>query len=128
MEFCEKGDLHTYLKRQNGKHLPENHIWKIFIQIVLGVKDLHSQNILHRDLKTLNIFLTITNAIRIGDLGVAKLISSADCFVQSKVGTPYYLSPEVCEDRPYNQKSDIWALGCILYELCTQKHPFEAKN
>ena len=89
---------------------------------------LHSQNILHRDLKTLNIFLTKDNLIRIGDLGVAKILQSAENFVRSKVGTPYYLSPEVCEDRPYNNKSDIWSLGCVLYELCSLRHPFEAKN
>lgn len=89
---------------------------------------MHTQNILHRDLKTLNIFLTKDNKIKIGDLGVAKILDNIENFATSKVGTPYYLSPEVCEDRPYNNKSDIWSLGCILYELCTLKHPFEAKN
>ena len=87
---------------------------------------MHSRGILHRDIKTLNIFLTKENQIRIGDLGVAKILQSADNFVRSKVGTPYYLSPEVCEDRPYNSKSDIWALGCVLYEMCALKHPFYA--
>eukprot|EP00347_Sterkiella_histriomuscorum_P002382 403368372 len=128
MEFCEHGDLHSYLKKLQGKHLNENKIWKFFIQITLGMYHLHSQNILHRDLKTLNIFLTKGNQIRIGDLGVAKILQSAENFVRSKVGTPYYLSPEVCEDRPYNNKSDIWSLGCVLYEMCCLKHPFEAKN
>ena len=89
---------------------------------------LHSSNILHRDLKTLNIFLTKENKIKIGDLGGAKILENNTDFATSKVGTPYYLSPEVCEDRPYNNKSDIWSLGCILYEMCSLKHPFEAKN
>jgi len=89
---------------------------------------MHSNNILHRDLKTLNIFLTKDNKIKLGDLGVAKILEDPENFVTSKVGTPYYLSPEVCEDRPYNNKSDIWSLGCILYELCSLHHPFEAKN
>jgi NIMA (never in mitosis gene a)-related kinase len=128
MEYCEHGDLHSYLKKLNSKHLTENVVWKFFIQICSGLHHLHSQNILHRDLKTLNIFLTKENIIRIGDLGVAKILSSAENFVRSKVGTPYYLSPEICEDRPYNNKSDIWSLGCILYEMCSLKHPFEAKN
>lgn len=128
MEYCEHGDLHTYLTKLNGKHISENTVWKFFIQICLGMHHLHSQNILHRDLKTLNIFLTKDNTIRIGDLGVAKILSCAENFVKSKVGTPYYLSPEVCEDRPYNNKSDIWSLGCVLYEICSLKHPFEAKN
>jgi NIMA (never in mitosis gene a)-related kinase len=89
---------------------------------------MHSNKILHRDLKTLNIFLSKDNKIKIGDLGVAKILENFENFVTSKVGTPYYLSPEVCEDRPYNNKSDIWSLGCILYELCSLVHPFEAKN
>jgi len=76
----------------------------------------------------LNIFLTKDNKVKLGDLGVAKILESLENFATSKVGTPYYLSPEVCEDRPYNYKSDIWSLGCILYEMCTLKHPFEAKN
>ena len=75
------------------------------------------------------MFLGKDNTIKIGDLGVAKILDNIEKdFATSKVGTPYYLSPEVCEDRPYNSKSDIWSLGCILYELCTLKHPFEAKN
>ena len=79
-------------------------------------------------MKTLNIFLTKDNKVKIGDLGVAKILESLENFATSKVGTPYYLSPEVCEEKPYNDKSDIWSLGCILYEMCTLKHPFEAKN
>lgn len=89
---------------------------------------MHGHNILHRDLKTLNIFLTKENKVKIGDLGVAKILESLENFATSKVGTPYYLSPEVCEDRPYNDRSDIWSLGCILYEICALKHPFEAKT
>lgn len=133
MEFCEKGDLHKLLKKRKmlstkQMYLSENVVWNFFIQICIGLYHMHSEKILHRDLKTLNIFLTKDNKIKIGDLGVAKILEDFDNFVTSKVGTPYYLSPEVCEDRPYNSKSDIWSLGCILYELCTLCHPFEAKN
>ena len=135
MEFCEHGDLHKLLRKRRDlldeskhKYLTENIVWKFFIQISIGLYHMHSQNILHRDLKTLNIFLTKENKVKIGDLGVAKIMENSENFATSKVGTPYYLSPEVCEDRPYNNKSDIWSLGCILYELCTLKHPFEAKT
>jgi NIMA (never in mitosis gene a)-related kinase len=135
MEYCEHGDLHKLLRKRKdpndenkNKYLTENIVWKFFIQICIGLYHLHSNKILHRDLKTLNIFLTKENKIKIGDLGVAKILDNIENFATSKVGTPYYLSPEVCEDRPYNNKSDIWSLGCILYELCTLKHPFEAKN
>jgi serine/threonine protein kinase len=108
--------------------LPESTIWKFFIQICLGLRYIHSKNILHRDIKTINVFLTDNDEIRIGDLGVAKVINDHSWFAQTIVGTPYYLSPELCEEKPYNEKSDIWALGCVLYELCAGRQPFKAVN
>ena len=129
MEYCDGGDLDDFIKENKKKSslLDENLIWKIFIKITIGLADIHKLNILHRDLKTLNIFLKkgLDMDIKIGDLGVAKMISN-NAFAKTLIGTPYYLSPEICEDKPYNNKSDVWALGCILYELCTFKRPFEA--
>ncbi len=72
--------------------------------------------------------LTKDEKVRIGDLGVAKVLTATSGFANTFVGTPYYLSPEMCEEKPYNEKSDIWAIGCILYEMSTYKHPFNAKN
>lgn len=81
-----------------------------------GLAFIHSKNILHRDFKTMNIFLTNNNnVIRIGDFGVAKELSEASPFASTKIGTPYFLSPEICEEKPYSDKSDVWSLGCILY-------------
>ena len=135
MEYCEHQDLYKYLRKQRNfqdedknRYLTENTVWKFFIQIAIGVFHLHSKNILHRDLKTMNIFLTKDNKVKIGDLGLAKCLEASEDLATSKVGTPYYLSPEVCEDKPYNRKSDIWSLGCILYEICALKYPFEAKS
>lgn len=129
MEYCDGGDLSHYLNihMKTGKFLSEEKIWKFFIQICLGIAYIHNKKILHRDLKTLNIFLTKDEKVRIGDLGVAKVLSQTN-FAKTFVGTPYYLSPEICEEKPYNEKSDIWALGCILYEMATYKHPFNATN
>ena len=129
MEYCEKGDLATLLKdyKQKNKYLPENLIWKFFIQISLGLAYIHYHKILHRDLKTLNIFLTKNLDVKIGDLGVAKILQNT-LHAYTFIGTPFYLSPEICEEKPYNEKSDVWALGCVLYELCTFKHPYNAKN
>jgi NIMA (never in mitosis gene a)-related kinase len=94
----------------------------------LGLLYLHSNKILHRDIKTINMFLSKDNSIKIGDLGVAKMLNQTNVMAKTVVGTPYYLSPELCEEKPYNNKSDIWSLGCCLYELCTLRHPFEAQN
>ena len=74
------------------------------------------------------MFLGKDDKIKVGDLGVAKLLGQTQNMAHTIVGTPYYLSPELCEEKPYNHKSDIWSLGCVLYELCTFRHPFEAKN
>lgn len=93
-----------------------------------GLQYIHSKKVLHRDMKTTNIFLTENREVRIGDLGVARLSQDLGMFAKTIVGTPYYLSPELCEEKPYNEKSDIWALGCIVYELCTKQHPFVASN
>ena len=129
MEYCDSGDLNSFicnLKKEN-KYLTEKEIWHFFIQISLGLAYIHSKNILHRDLKPMNIFLTNKNQIKIGDLGVAKLLSS-NANASTCIGTPYYLSPEICKEKPYNSKGDVWALGCILYELCTFNKPFSASN
>lgn len=124
MEFCEGGDLSAFLRQQNGKHLKEERIWRLFVEICMGLEYIHRNRVLHRDIKALNVFLSSEGA-KIGDLGVAKAVS-AEGFARTMVGTPFYLSPELCEERPYNEKSDVWALGCLLYELCTFRRPFEA--
>ena len=128
MEYCDKGDLSQAIRSQMGRFLPENKIWKFFIQMCLGLEFVHSKKILHRDIKSMNVFLVRDDNIRIGDLGVAKVLANTAAFAHTMVGTPYYLSPELCEEKPYNVKSDVWALGCVLYELCTLKHPFDAIN
>ena len=127
MEYCDGGDLEKLISNKKKFPLDEDIIWKLFIQITIGLTALHNLKILHRDLKTSNIFLTKDLKVKIGDLGVAKKLSRGN-FAKTIIGTPYYLSPEICEEKPYNEKSDIWALGCILYELCTFNHPFDAKS
>ena len=133
MEYCEGGDLFTFMseckkiRKNNNFYLIEEFIWKIFIQISLGLYYIHKKNILHRDVKTLNIFLTKDYNSKIGDLGVAKVLEGTS-HANTFVGTPYYISPEMCKNIPYNSKSDIWSLGCILYEMITFKHPFIAAN
>ena len=93
----------------------------------IGLYYIHYKKIIHRDIKTLNIFLTKNYDAKIGDLGVAKILENTN-HAMTFIGTPYYVSPEMCRNKPYNEKSDIWALGCILYELLTFNHPFTATN
>lgn len=92
------------------------------------MKHVHDRKILHRDLKAQNVFLTKSNIIKLGDFGIARVLSGTQEHAQTMVGTPYYLSPEIINGKPYNFKSDIWSLGVLLYELCALKPPFDAKN
>lgn len=130
MEYCNSGDLSMIISQRSktNSYLNEDTIWNYFIQIAIGLYDLHSKHILHRDLKPANIFICDKTHLKIGDMGVAKILGSTSCFASTLVGTPYYLSPELCKNEPYNSKSDMWALGCIMYELCTFQHPFSACN
>ena len=87
-----------------------------------GLKVLHDRSILHRDLKCANVFLNSEGQIKLGDLNVSK-IAKYDGLLFTQTGTPYYASPEVWRDQPYDLKSDIWSLGCVLYEMTALKPP-----
>nr|XP_030738271.1 serine/threonine-protein kinase Nek3 isoform X7 [Globicephala melas] len=128
MEYCDGGDLMQKIKHQKGKLFPEDMILNWFTQMCLGVNHIHKKRVLHRDIKSKNIFLTQKGKVKLGDFGSARLLSSPMAFACTYVGTPYYVPPEIWENMPYNNKSDIWSLGCILYELCTLKHPFQANS
>jgi NIMA (never in mitosis gene a)-related kinase len=91
------------------------------IQLLFGIKALHSKNILHRDLKSANIFLTKSYSLKIGDFGISKVLERSSAI--TCIGTPLYLSPEVCNNQPYGLSSDMWALGCIVYEMCALRVP-----
>ena len=91
-----------------------------------GLGALHAQSILHRDIKTANMFLNSDGTVKIVDLNVAK--SAAKGLLYTQTGTPFYASPEVWMDKPYDSKSDVWSLGCVLYELTTCEPPFQTDN
>ncbi|XP_026201818.1 serine/threonine-protein kinase Nek1 [Anabas testudineus] len=128
MDYCEGGDLFKKINSQKGVLFSEEQILDWFVQICLALKHVHDRKILHRDIKSQNIFLTKDGTIQLGDFGIARVLNSTVELARTCIGTPYYLSPEICENKPYNNKSDIWALGCVLYEMCTLKHAFEAGN
>ncbi|NXT63805.1 NEK3 kinase, partial [Chaetops frenatus] len=128
MEYCENGDLMQKIKHQGGNLFPEDTILHWFVQMCLAVKHIHDKHVLHRDIKSKNVFLTQSGKVKLGDFGSARLLAHPMSYACTYVGTPYYVPPEIWESLPYNNKSDIWSLGCILYELCTLKHPFQANS
>jgi len=130
MGFAEGGDLYTKLRehRERKDYLSEVQVVRWFIQICMAIQYLHQRHILHRDLKTQNIFLTRTKMIKVGDLGIAKVLEGSTDMATTLIGTPYYMSPELFSNRPYNYKSDIWALGCCTFEIMTLRHAFNAKD
>lgn len=130
MEYCEGGDLAKQVKtyKDSGQMLPEAQIMSWFAQLCLALHYVHQKKVMHRDIKTSNVYLTRTGMVKLGDFGIAKVLENTADVAMTVVGTPYYMSPEVVENKPYSSKSDVWALGCILYELCTLKHAFVADN
>ena len=128
MEFADGGDLYQKIveHKKSAMLFEESDIWRIFIQLVKGLKALHDLKILHRDLKSANVFLLKDGTAKLGDLNVSKVARRGLGYTQT--GTPYYASPEVWKDQPYDNKSDIWSLGCVLYEMIALRPPFRAQN
>ena len=143
MEFCDGGDLEGLIKRnaqrrrapvrgqphaQLGKGMSEAEYMPLFVQVLLGVEYLHANRVLHRDLKSQNIFLLGNGRLVLGDLGISKVLDGTLDMARTKIGTPYYMAPEIFKDQPYSAKADVWALGCVLFEMITGKHAFEAQS
>ncbi|XP_063466811.1 serine/threonine-protein kinase Nek11 isoform X5 [Symphalangus syndactylus] len=128
-EYCEGRDLDDKIQeyKQAGKIFPENQIIEWFIQLLLGVDYMHERRILHRDLKSKNIFLK-NNLLKIGDFGVSRLLMGSCDLATTLTGTPHYMSPEALKHQGYDTKSDIWSLACILYEMCCMTHAFAGSN
>lgn len=124
MDYADGGDLAKFISQQRGKPIPEDTILDFFVQICLALKYLHDRKIMHRDLKPHNVFLAQGGIVKLGDFGIAKTLEHTHDMAKSAVGTPLYCSPEICMGKMYNSKSDIWSLGCILYELMSLKRPF----
>ncbi|XP_061277696.1 serine/threonine-protein kinase Nek11 isoform X7 [Bos javanicus] len=128
-EYCEGRDLDCKIQeyKEAGKTFPESQIIEWFIQLLLGVDYMHERKILHRDLKSKNIFLK-NNKLKIGDFGVSRLLMGSCDLATTLTGTPHYMSPEALKHQGYDTKSDIWSLACILYEMCCMNHAFTGSN
>ncbi|XP_008336115.1 serine/threonine-protein kinase Nek9 isoform X2 [Cynoglossus semilaevis] len=128
LEYCNGGNLYDKINQQRGKLFTEEVVVWYLYQIASAVAHIHKAGILHRDIKTLNIFLTKTDLIKLGDYGLAKKLDSEFSMAETCVGTPYYMSPELCQGAKYNFKSDIWAMGCVVFEVLTLTRTFDATN
>ncbi|XP_077443379.1 serine/threonine-protein kinase Nek2 [Stigmatopora argus] len=135
MEYCEGGDLASLIARciKERRFLDEDFILRVTAQLTLALKECHRRSdgrptVLHRDLKPANIFLDVKQNVKLGDFGLARILNHDTSFAKTFVGTPYYMSPEQMNQMSYNEKSDIWSLGCLLYELCALVPPFTAYN
>ena len=128
MEYADNGDLFQLIteRKKTKNYFTEQEVWKVFIQLLNGLKALHDFKILHRDIKSANVFLFKGGICKLGDLNVSKVARKGLGYTQT--GTPYYASPEVWEEKPYDSKSDIWSLGCVMYEMITLRPPFQAKS
>ncbi|XP_056150901.1 serine/threonine-protein kinase Nek2 [Lampris incognitus] len=135
MEYCEGGDLSSLINKciKERQYLEEQFILRVMTQLTLALKECHRRSdsgttVLHRDLKPANIFLDVKQNVKLGDFGLARILNHDTSFAKTFVGTPYYMSPEQINRMSYNEKSDIWSLGCLLYELCALSPPFTAYN
>ena len=128
MENADNGDILNKINEHSrrGSFFKESEIWNYFAQMLIGLKALHDIKVCHRDIKCANIFLSMRGDVKLGDFNVSKVAKKGMLYTQT--GTPYYASPEVWKDRPYDTKSDIWSLGCVLYEMMTLRPPFKAAD
>jgi NIMA (never in mitosis gene a)-related kinase len=128
MEYMDNGDLYqaTCEKKKKKQYFDEAEIWRILVHSVRGLKKLHGLKILHRDMKSANIFLNKKGEAKLGDLNVSKIAKEGLLYTQT--GTPYYASPEVWNEKPYDSKSDIWSLGVVIYEMTALEVPFQAED
>lgn len=128
-EYADGGDLGQKIKAQpKSKPFSEDQILDYFTQICLAIKHIHNKQIIHRDLKSPNIFLTKSGLVKLGDFGIAKVLNCTLEKAMTMIGTPYYLSPEIVRGKPYSYKSDIWSLGVLLFEMMALKMPFDANS
>ena len=129
-EYARRGDLAAMLKQRHPTPLSEPEVWQLFLPIVCGLDYLHQLGVMHRDIKPANIFLDADNHVKLGDLGVVRVMQRHHLlqFGQTHIGTPLYMAPEIWRHERYTTAVDVWALGCVLHELMARRPAFDAPN
>jgi NIMA (never in mitosis gene a)-related kinase len=127
MEYCDGSDLNTFIKKYKDKNefIEEEILFNIILSICEGIKIIHDNNIIHRYLKPENILITENKTIKINNFQLARKINFVSC---NSIGTTNYMAPEIINGEKYNNKIDIWSLGCIIYELLTLNVCFQGEN
>ena len=130
MEYASNGDLHQKVlaKKKSSEFFSESQITLWLSQLTGALLYLNEKKVIHRDLKIQNVFLDEKENVKLGDFGISKELEVTNQLAMSSVGTPYYMSPEICSSSSYSHASDMWMLGCTLYELCTLKKPFKGDS
>merc|ERR1719313_428718 len=130
MDYCEGGDLSSRIKKTKAKSasFSEDQVLWWFTQGIQALSYIHDLHILHRDLKSGNFFLSRSGNLKLGDFGIAKVLECTAAVAQTQVGTPYYMCPEICRGKPYSWGSDMWAMGCVLFEMCALQVPFNGHD
>jgi serine/threonine protein kinase len=127
MEYCDGGDLQEYLPKMHP--MPTSLVLSFFAQLLIAMDYLHTKHILHRDIKCSNILICRSSlTLKIGDFGLSKCVDGTDDAAHTRLGTPFYMSPELVSSKNYTRKTDIWSLGVVFYQLLTNRVPFNAKN
>ena len=135
MDYADGGDVNQVIKERykkdangNRNHMAEDELLNYFTQMCLAIKHVHDRKILHRDIKSHNFFLTKKGIVKLGDFGIARVLSNTRSKAKTVVGSPSYLSPEIINNEAYSFKSDIWSLGIVLHEMAALEAPFQGSS
>lgn len=130
LEYADGGDLASSVSkhREENRQYEESEIIYVGGQILKALQYIHAKAIVHRDMKGQNVFMMKSGDVKLGDFGISKVMEHTASEMGTAIGTPSYLAPEMCENKPYGTKVDMWSLGVILYEMISLKLPFQATN